>query len=216
MKELLEEKKILLEEKTAIGSARETTRDKINTRTNEEKTARSELKFNNIESIDSQIRELEARQARTTMTLQEEKKIVKDIHNLEMSKKTVAALADMRAAIELLKAQKIELDRNFNEKSAQIKDCFDRIAAQRTILDNLNKDNTQNREAVPSLRSRQTDIKKEVDLKYQEIKTLRAEFKAKEEAYYAALTEERQRKKEQKQKEIEAKKAEEEARRKAE
>lgn len=216
MQALLAEKKQLIEEKNAIGTARENTRDKINARTNEEKTARSELKFSNIESIDSQIRELEARQARTTMTLQEEKKIVKDIHNLEMSKKAVASLADMRAAIELLKSQKIELDRNFNEKTNQIKDCFDRITAQRTLLDNLNKDSVLNREAVPNLKSRQNDIKKEVDQKYQEIKVLRAEFKAKEEAYYVALAEERQRKKEQKQKEIEAKKAEEEARRKAE
>eukprot|EP00604_Paraphysomonas_vestita_P002005 CAMPEP_0174820146 /NCGR_PEP_ID=MMETSP1107-20130205/3791_1 /TAXON_ID=36770 /ORGANISM="Paraphysomonas vestita, Strain GFlagA" /LENGTH=154 /DNA_ID=CAMNT_0016034917 /DNA_START=492 /DNA_END=957 /DNA_ORIENTATION=- len=121
------------------------------------------------------------------MTLQEEKKIVKDIHNLEMSKKAVASLADMRAAIELLKSQKIELDRNFNEKTNQIKDCFDRITAQRTLLDNLNKDSVLNREAVPNLKSRQNDIKKEVDQKYQEIKVLRAEFKAKEEAYYVAL-----------------------------
>lgn len=150
------------------------------------------------------------------MSLNDEKKILKEIHNLQMSKKTVASLADMRAAIELLKQQKIEIDRNFAEKSNQVKTVSEKITTQRALLEGMTKDNSQNREAIPSLRNRQTEIKKEVDQKYQEIKNLRQEFKAKEEAFYAALAEERQRKKEQKQKEIEAKKAAEEARRKAE
>ena len=150
------------------------------------------------------------------MSLQEEKKILKDIHHLEMSKKTVTTLVDMKAAIELLKQQKIEIDRNFNEKSNQVKNVNERITAQRAVLENLTKDNSQQRDAIPSLRNRQNEIKKAVDDKYQEIKTLRQEFKAKEDAFYLALAEERQRKKEQKQKEIEEKKATEEARRKAE
>jgi uncharacterized coiled-coil DUF342 family protein len=199
-----------------LSTARDAARDKINARMNEEKNARSELKFNNLASIESQIRELEARQARTTMSLQEEKKIIKDIHHLEMSKKTVATLAEMKAAIEILKQQKIEIDRNFNEKSNQVKNVNERITTQRNVLENLTKDNSQQRDAIPSLRNRQNEIKKVVDEKYQEIKTLRQEFKAKEEEFYLALAEERQRKKEQKQKEIEAKKAAEEARRKAE
>jgi chromosome segregation ATPase len=206
----------LIDEKTTLSTARDAARDKINARINEEKNARSELKFNNLASIESQIRELEARQARTTMSLQDEKKILKDIHQLQMSKKTVATLADMKAAIELLKQQKIEIDRNFNEKSGQVKNVNERITAQRAVLEGLTKDNSEQREALPGLRSRQNEIKKVVDDKYQEIKTLRQEFKAKEEAFYLALAEERQRKKEQKQKEIEAKKAADEARRKAE
>jgi hypothetical protein len=185
----------LIDEKTTLSTARDAARDKINARINEEKNARSELKFNNLASIESQIRELEARQARTTMSLQDEKKILKDIHQLQMSKKTVATLADMKAAIELLKQQKIEIDRNFNEKSGQVKNVNERITAQRAVLEGLTKDNSEQREALPALRQ---------------------EFKAKEEAFYLALAEERQRKKEQKQKEIEAKKAADEARRKAE
>lgn len=216
LQQLINERKQLLDEKNLLSTQRDTARDRINAKMNEEKNARSELKFSNIESIESQIRELEARQARTTMSLNDEKKILKDIHNLQMSKKTVASLADMKAAIELLKQQKSEIDRKFAEKSNQVKSVSERITAQRALLEGMTKDNSQNREAIPNLRTRQTEIKKEVDQKYQEIKTLRQEFKAKEEEFYAALAEERQRKKEQKQKEIEAKKAAEEARRKAE
>jgi uncharacterized coiled-coil protein SlyX len=174
------------------------------------------LKFSNLESIESQIRELEARQARTTMPLQEEKKLLKEIHQLEMSKRTISTLTEMRNGIEILKQQKLEIDRQFNEKSAQVKGISDRISAQRDVLEEINKGNIFQKEIIPSLRVRLTEIKREMDRKYQEIKTMRQEFKEKEEAYYVALAEERQRKKEQKQMEIEAKKIADEARRKAE
>ena len=213
---LLSEKKQLLDEKTQIGISRDHTRDKINLKINEEKVMKSELKFNNLESIDSQIRELEARQARTTMSLQEEKKIIKDIHALEMSKKIVSVLLEIRSSIEELKLQKIEFDQLYNNKLKQIQGCFDQINSQRLRIEKINQEKLENREVIPNLKIRQNEIKKEIDQKYQDIKTLRNEFKLKEDAYYLALSEERQRKKEQKQKEIESKKLEEELRRKTE
>jgi uncharacterized coiled-coil DUF342 family protein len=202
-------------EKEALGVSRDKARDKIIAKTNEEKTARSELKFSNVESIESQIRELEARQSRTSMTLNDEKKIIKEIKALQMSKKTLAGLAELRAAIEALKVEKSAIDKSYNDKMAELREVGDRIGAQREVLDALNKDNSTKSEAVPAYRARQNELKKLIDDKYQAIKTLRSEFKAKEEAYYAQLAEERARKKEQKQKEMEARQAEEEARKKA-
>jgi hypothetical protein len=213
---LIKEKKHFLDEKNILSTARDAARDKINLRMNEEKIARSELKFHNLESIQSQIRELEARQARTTMSLQEEKKILKDIHNLEMSKRTVTTLLEMKSVIESLKQEKVEIDRKFSEKSLKVKEISDQITTQRAVLEELNKGNLENREVLPSLRGRLGEIKREMEEKYQLIKIMRAEFKVKEEGYYIALAEERQRKKEQKQMEIEAKKIADEARRKAE
>mmetsp|Transcript_2969 Transcript_2969/g.4497 ORF Transcript_2969/g.4497 Transcript_2969/m.4497 type:complete len:496 (+) Transcript_2969:73-1560(+) len=215
MQALIAEKKQLVAEKNALGDARDAARDKINARINAEKAARSDLKFSSLEAIDKQIRDLESKQARTTMSLTDEKKIIKEIKALQASKKTVATLADMKQAIEALKVEKSAIDKNYLDKASEVKRVNERLTAQREVLDSLNKDNSQNREAIPSLRQKQSEIKEQVNSKYQQIKALRAEFKAKEDAYYAHLAEERARKKEARQKEIEARKAQEEERRKA-
>lgn len=214
MQGLISEKKQVLNERNALGQSRDAARDKINAKINAEKAARAELKFSNVESIDSQIRELETRQARTTMSLNDEKKIIKDIKALQQSKKTVTELSNMKTAIDLLKTEKAAIDKSYNDKNQELKVLNDRLTAHREVMDSLNKDNADNRDIIPSLRNKMTELREQTNVKYQQMKTLRAEFKVQEDAYYAYLAEEKARKKEAYLKEKEARAAQEEARRK--
>jgi uncharacterized coiled-coil DUF342 family protein len=214
MQGLISEKKQVMNERNALGQSRDGARDKINAKINAEKAARAELKFSNVESIDSQIRELETRQARTTMSLNDEKKIIKDIKALQQSKKTVTELTTMKAAIDQLKAEKAAIDKSYADKNQELKVLNDKLSAQREVMDALNKDNTDNRDVIPSLRNKMTELREQTNVKYQAMKTMRAEFKVQEDAYYAFLAEEKARKKEAYEKEKKARAELEEARRK--
>lgn len=213
MKTLMAERSRLMAERTEITSRRDASRDKFNALVNSEKAMRTDLKFASVEAIDGQIRELERKQARTTMTLNEEKKLVKDIHSLQMSKKSVGALAELKANVEREKAARMELDRRITEKNVELKSVNDRMTAQRAVLDALNKDSTE-KDVIPALRREQTEAREQAEAKYNSIKALRAEFKKKEDVWNVFQAELAAKRKEQRQKELEAKAIEDEARRK--
>lgn len=212
MAQLQNQRKELTAEKNALTVQRDAARDRLTAQTNAEKNARSEIKFTSLEAIDKQIRDLETRQARTTMTLQDEKKIIKDIKALQQSKKALGALATMKDDIDKSRIAKEEVDKNISIKMGELKALNDKIAAQKEVLDNLTKNNNSNKETVPELKKRQTDLRAAINENYTKIKALKAEFKAKNDEYFLQLQEEKKRLKEARQKEEEARKAEEEAR----
>lgn len=214
MKILMTERNRLMAERQEITVSRDACREKLNALINSEKAMRHDMKFSSVEAIDSQIRELELRQARTTMSLNDEKKLVKDIHNLQMSKKTVGALSELKAGVEKEKSNRMELDRRITEKNVELKAVNDRTTAQRAVLDALNKETSSEREVIPSLRKEQAEAREQAEAKYHSIKALRAEFKKKEDAWNVFQAELVAKRKEAKQKELEAKAIEEEARRK--
>lgn len=213
MKALIAERGRLLAERADITVSRDACRDKLNAMVNNEKAMRHDLKFASVEAIDNQIRELELRQARTSMSLTDEKKLVKDIHNLQMSKKSVGALSELKAGVEREKSNRLELDRRITEKNVELKAVNDRTTAQRAQLDALSKEPTE-RDNIPALRREQVEAREQAEAKYNSIKALRAEFKKKEDAWNVFQAELTAKRKEAKQKEAEARAIEEEARKK--
>jgi uncharacterized coiled-coil DUF342 family protein len=213
MKIQMTERNKLMSERNDITASRDLCRDKLNAMMNDEKAMRHDLKFASVEAIDSQIRELELRQARTSMSLNDEKKLVKDIHNLQMSKKSVGVLSELKAGVEREKSNRLELDRRITEKNVFLKVVNDKTTAQRAQLDALGKEPSE-RDNIPALRKEQTDCRAEAETKYNSIKALRAEFKKQEDAWNVFQTELNQKRKEARQKEIDAKAIEDETRRK--
>lgn len=211
MQALIAERKILQTDKNTLSATRDAARDKITDRQNAEKAARAELKFSTAEAIDKQIRELETRQARTTMSLNDEKKIIKDIKALQQSKRSITAVAEMRTQIDQARAQKDEVDKAYNDKSHELKLVNDRITTQRTLLDTFNKDTSNQKDIVPNLRKKQQDLRNAIGENLKTMRNLRNEFKIANDLYFAQLQEEKQRQREVRQKEIDQKKAEKEA-----
>jgi uncharacterized coiled-coil DUF342 family protein len=213
MQGLIAEKKLKMAEREELTNSRDASRDRVNAMVNNEKNMRAELKFASVEAIDRQIRELEQRQSRTTMSLNDEKKLVKDIKALQLSKKTVAAVEELKVSIEREKSVRNALDVSLNERNAELKLINDRLTAQKAVLDNLNKD-AADKDAIPALRRTQNECREKISEKYQAIRELRTEFKKAEDAYAAHLAELNARKREQRQKEMEARAAEEALRKK--
>lgn len=215
VQKLYNEKKQLSVEKAQIMASRDAARASLNARIAQEKQLRGEIKFSSLDAIDSQIKDLERRQATMSMSLSDEKKIIKDIKALQLSKKSVQSLSEIKAAIEREKEATKVLEKAHDEKFKVFKEVNDRITAQREILDNLTKGNSENREVIPALRQEEKGCLDAINEKYQSIRNLRSDFKKREDAYYVYLREEKARKQEARQKEVEARKLEEEEKRKA-
>jgi len=74
VQKLYNEKKQVSIEKAQIMASRDAARSSLNARIAQEKQLRGEIKFSSLDAIESQIKELERRQATMSMSLSDEKK----------------------------------------------------------------------------------------------------------------------------------------------
>lgn len=215
LQKLYSEKNKLNGERSQLTASRDALKDALLKRTNEEKALRAEIKNSNLDYIENQINELETRQKTTSMSLQDEKKIIKDIKTLQQTKKTVLLLADLKAAIHREKEVKSAADKVCSDKIEEIHALNEQIAAQKAVLDEFTKGPANQKESFPALKQQEKEIIIAKQEKYGAIQKLKVEFKKAEDLYYQYLKEEKKRKMEIRQKEIEARKLEEEEKQKA-
>ena len=208
------ERRDLMNAKTIIVGKRDACQTIINGQLALEKQLRAELNYSSVEEIDKKIRDLERKQATTSMTLNLEKQIMKDIKALQQSKKSVAALKEIKDLIDKEKIQRAIWDKQYTEKMAVIKVVSDRLKEQKTVLEKLTVD-TEGTESFPDLKKKVNDLREEMNSKYQIIKEIRLAYKKQEDVYYAQIKAERLKQKEEKEKEYETRRLEEELIKKA-
>lgn len=188
MQTLMAERKLKTTERNDITTQRDASRDRLTVLQNQEKSLRAEMKFSTIDEIDRQIRDLEQRQARTTMSLNDEKKIIKDINSLRQSKKSVSAIGDIKENIEKEKTNRTLLDKRITDKNIELKAINERIDVAKAELDVLNKDNAD-KDQIPALRRTQQECREQIQVKFDTVRALKTEFKKKEENYNKYLNE---------------------------
>merc|ERR1712125_314112 len=71
-----------------------------------QKAAKQSVKFTNIVDIDDEIKKLQKRQETTSMSLTEEKRLIKEMDALQASKKLVAQLKTQEVNLENVKEQR--------------------------------------------------------------------------------------------------------------
>jgi uncharacterized coiled-coil DUF342 family protein len=211
------EKRQLMAERADIITQRDAARDLFDSRKTAEKSMKSEVKYGSIEEVDNQIRQLERMQMTSSLSLQEEKKIIADIKKLQQSKGAFANLASVRQSMANEREGREEIEKQYKMKMEQVKAIGDKITSQKGELDKLIAESKASTSNIPALRTKQGEIKASIDERYTKMKELRKQFKESEDAYYTYVKEERKKQKEQREKEIAERKArEEEAIKKAE
>ena len=191
MAKLLDTKKRLHAEKNEIEARREVSHKKIMAGQDKEKAAKSEIKFGSVDAIDRKIKELETRQARTSMSLTEEKNLVKEIKSLNLSKKDFAALVELKATTDRERALKSGIDKQMTEKNAELKAVYKELDAQKVVLDALNKNNSESSKQLPAFKKRQEELRATIETENAAIKDLRQQIKDKEEVHAAAVADEK-------------------------
>lgn len=206
-KQYMDERAAIIAERDAMKAAQETLR-------NAETRIRGDLKFKDVEALDAHLEELERKQSTTSMTLTAEKNLLKEIKALQDARKRFAELGEVRQQMERGKSSRADFDRRYSEKMAQVDEVSKRVAAQRAAMDKIFGVNSEARETIPGKYKAIDEIRALITEKRDEIQALESEFKAQEDAYFAALKEERRKAEEARQAEIERKKAEKEAKEK--
>ena len=214
MSSLQAERKIFLDERQSIIAERETMRSQQDTIKNNEKNIRNELKFKDLESCDKQIKELEKRQSTTSLSLNDEKKLLKDIKSLTESKKAFLQLEELRANFDKAKSTKESIDQRYAANAAKVDEVSARINEHKKVMDKLFGATSEQRDQIPVLLAKIEAIKLLIGDKRKEIHQLEDDFKKLEDEYFTALKEERRKQEEAKAAEIERKRLEKEQREK--
>jgi uncharacterized coiled-coil DUF342 family protein len=146
---------------------------------NEHKSLKAATKISSLSEVDAKIAALEHRQTTTSLSLQEEKRVLQEIKTLQQQRKAFAALGEMKESMDRDKTTKEVLDRKYKEKMKEIDAVSAELDAHRKVLDKLKEDDDANGGRLPDLRKRLQELKDAMQEKHESIKTSNEEFKKK-------------------------------------
>ena len=118
------------------------------------------------------------RQSTTSMSLKEEKVLLKEIDQLKQSKKLVTHLAANNDSISSERKNSQSISEQLSSKNAELDVLKKKIEEQKRILETLNEANSERRAVLPALFKDKDALRKEKLVKVETIKALRAEFRA--------------------------------------
>ena len=177
MKVLRTRKDGIMRERQEILDQRNAAKESLDKKITSGRALRAELKYNSLEEIEKQIAELEHRQQMTSMTLQAEKKLLKEIDTLKQSKKAVAQLSSQQEAISGERQASQDINATLTEKSKELDAVKKEIEDQKAVLESLNGENSERKSALPSLFKEKDGVRSEKQAKVEEIKALRADYR---------------------------------------
>ncbi|GKY94271.1 hypothetical protein MPSEU_000392900 [Mayamaea pseudoterrestris] len=150
--ELITEKKAM---RALLDSAKEST-DKL---VKEKKDAKSNMKFGTVEEIDAAVAKLKRQQETTTMSLNDEKRLIKEMEALQGSKRFVTDLKSKDQAMESVKEQRKAIQQRMAAKDKEIDEVSSKIDAVMAVIKEISDADTKKRESLNELFKKRDGIK---------------------------------------------------------
>lgn len=169
---LIDEKKQILAKLEVI----KTQGDKI---AKDRKDTRANVKFHKVEDIDKELARLKKAQETTSMSLAEEKKILKEIDQLQASKALVATLKSKDTDLDDVKEQRKLIAAQIAAKDKEIDEVQSLIAEKMNRVNELNEKETGKRDALKELITKRDDLRKQINDFFKKKDTARATFRDK-------------------------------------
>ncbi|TMW62538.1 hypothetical protein Poli38472_005156 [Pythium oligandrum] len=184
--ELRSQKDNLIQQRNQITARVKVAQEKKDTTIKSQRSLRSNLRFQTEEEFDNEINALRHQQETRSMSLNEEKRLVKEIEALQVQKKQVTKVAGEKDEVEKQNDSIKEIRALQAKKNAEIDAVQEKLAAQKVKLDELYKlnDEEKKQDKFPVLAKERKEIKEELDAKFKELKELRAAFKAANDKYF--------------------------------
>lgn len=183
LKALRERREQLNKERSDIFGQQESAKASLKSKVQQTKSLRAELKYETPEKYDERILELEKKQSTTSMSLRDEKALLKEIEQLKSSKKLVSALAATNSEIQADKQSAQSIGDALKAKIGELDEVRKQFEKQKKVVDSLNEANQSRRAVLPALYKEKEALRKEKTAKLDEIRAFRAEFKQKENDY---------------------------------
>ncbi|EEY62020.1 uncharacterized protein PITG_14008 [Phytophthora infestans T30-4] len=207
------EKDNLIQQRNQITARLRQTRDEKDSTVKQQRSVRANLKYGSVAEFDSAIAELKHKQETSSMSLNEEKRVIKEIEQLQAQKQQVSGYSDDQGVVEKQNESIKEIRALQTKKNEDIDAIQEKLNEQKQALDELYRLNEEEnkKDQFPVLAKERKEIKEQLDDKFTAIKALRKEFKEANDKYYNNIRLVRKKKEMERQKEEEARKAEYEA-----
>lgn len=161
----------MIEQKRQIRTKLEIIKSKIDRHTSADKSARSGVKFNSVADIDREIAKLQRKQETSSMSLSDEKRLIKEIEALQASKRTLEELKSKQGDIDSLKLERKQVQAELTAKDKEI--------------DSIQKDiDKQTNSQVDDLVKQRDGFKSQMDEKFKAKKALQTVFREKMNEWY--------------------------------
>ena len=181
----LRSKKVkLIEEKKAIRSRLDATRNQTDRLLNDRKATKASVKYTNLNDIEAEIAKLARRQETTSMSLSEEKRLIKEMDALQASKKLVVELKSKDVSIDNAKEQRKLVTSELHAKDKQIdavqKEMDERSAAIKKLAESEN----ETKEKMQKMFDQKDSFRSKIGEKMKEKDQLWASFREANDKYY--------------------------------
>jgi len=178
------QKGLMIEQKRQIRTRLEIVKADGNRLIDQAKSARSGMKFSNVAEIEKEIARLQRKQETQSMSLSDEKKLIKEIDFLTASRRTAEEIAAKQDDINIIKADRKAISAELDAKNSEIDAIQKEVDAQAAVVKKLNEKQSNQRGQVGELIKKREELKNQVDGKIKEKNELRAEFREKTNDWY--------------------------------
>lgn len=202
------EKDVLIQERNVLSAQLKEQTANRDVQSKSQKQLRSEVKYTSESEIDAAMDKLRYQQETQSMSLMEEKKLIKELEALQQSKKLTAKLMSEMSNMDKCKGSIKEIRALHDAKNSQIDKVQARLMEQKKVMDDIYNENPADRDAFPKLMDERKALKLELDEKYGKIRELRTEFKEANDVYFNFVRKQREERKEQQKLEDEKRQAE--------
>ncbi|KAL3769760.1 hypothetical protein ACHAWO_011288 [Cyclotella atomus] len=164
LNKLKNRKGLMIEQKRQIRTKLEIVKSKIDRHVGADKSVRSGVKFSSVAEIDREISKLQRKQETSSMSLADEKRLIKEIESLQNSKRTLEDLKTKQGDIDTLKIERKQIQAELSAKDMEIN----------SIQKDIDK---QTNSQVDDLVKERDALKASMDEKFKEKKALQTSFR---------------------------------------
>lgn len=177
LKDLFQKKGEQIREIRGLRSRLDVVRKQADNLITEQKNAKSKIRFSNAASIDEEIKKLKRRQETTSMSLGEEKRLIKEMEAMEASKKYLADVASSETSIGDVKDQRAALQDLIASKNKEIDAVQEEITKKQAYMDSMKDTENESRQNLTALKEERNALSKEIGEVMDERNAKRNEFR---------------------------------------
>merc|ERR1712176_525695 len=184
MAALRQKKGKLIDEKRAIRAELDVLKQVGDKLVKDKKDAKSSVRFNSVEEIEAEIKKLQKRQETTSMSLTEEKKLIKEMDALMNSKDKVKDMKSKDASLDGVKKQRSVVNENIKAKDKEIDAVTKEMDTIGAKIKGLAEKEPDKRSLLDGLFKERDGFKKEISVVLKEKDALRDEYREKNNAWW--------------------------------
>jgi len=181
---LRRKKGALISEKNVMRKRMDAAKKQGDALNGEKKAARASMRYGDMESIDKEIANLKRMQETTSMSLTQEKKLIKEIDSLEASKKHIANVVNTEASLGDIREQKKAIKAEIEAKDKEIDAVAAEIDTKQKEVDALKESEDEVYSNLNALKKDRDALKKEIGELMDKRNVVRDEFREANNKWY--------------------------------